>query len=464
MKICVLNGSPKGQESITIQYVRFLEQAFPAHTFVIEDVGQKISAIENRKEEFKKVIQSVSTAEIILFATPVYYMLVPAQLKRFIELVFSRNAAGDFDGKYAAVLTTSIHFFDHTAHAYLTGISEDLGMQVLGSFSAKMNDLLEVQKQEELFRFARTIFEAAEKHPAIQRRSVPVPVNDVIYRSGEIPLPFDTGGKSVLILTDAAPGSNLEKMVQRAAACCGRSASIVSLEESGMKGGCLGCCRCAFDNTCVYEDGYAKFMKRVVDPADIIVFAASVKDRYFSAQFKQFFDRSFFRGHVPVFTGKQLAVLAQGPYTHASPLPEIMISYADLQGAGFAGMVSDEIPEMVDERIDSLMETCINLANAGYVPPHQFPGIAGHKLLRDEIWGGMRAVFRADDRYFRAHGEYDFPQYRYAQRIRTTILSIAMSVPSIRKNAERTMKQHMIQPLTQALSTSPVLGQIKKKE
>jgi len=34
MKICVLNGSPKGRDSVTLQYVRFLELAFPGHTFV----------------------------------------------------------------------------------------------------------------------------------------------------------------------------------------------------------------------------------------------------------------------------------------------------------------------------------------------------------------------------------------------------------------------------------------------
>jgi multimeric flavodoxin WrbA len=457
MKICVLNGSPKGQESITIQYVRFLEQAFPAHSFVIEDVGQKITAIETREEDFKKVIRSVSASDIILFATPVYYMLVPAQYKRFIELVYARNGAEDFDRKYAAVITTSIHFFDHTAHAYLSSVAEDLGMQVLGSFSAGMDDLLDPEKQEELARFGTMLFESVGKHPVIQRRSAPVPPGDMTYRPGPIPLPFDTGGKSVLILTDAAAGSNLEKMVQRAAACCGRAASIVSIDEAAMKGGCLGCCRCAFDNTCVYDDGYAKFLKQVVQPADIIIFAATVKDRFFSARFKQFFDRSFFLGHVPKMTGRQIAVIAQGPYSRSSPLPEYMAAYADMEGAGLAGIVSDEIPEAVDERIDSLVETCIRLAKTGYVAPRQFPGIAGHKVLRDEIWGGLRAVFRADDRYYRAHGGYDFPQYQYGRRIRTMFLSAALSVPSIRKKAELTMKKQMIQPLIQALSVSPVI-------
>ncbi|MHB8164997.1 MAG: NAD(P)H-dependent oxidoreductase, partial [Methanoregula sp.] len=92
MKICVLNGSPKGRDSVTMQYVRFLELAFPEHTFLIEDVGQRIHGIETQEAEFAAVIASVSASDAVLFATPVYYMLVPAQLKRFIELVFVRNA------------------------------------------------------------------------------------------------------------------------------------------------------------------------------------------------------------------------------------------------------------------------------------------------------------------------------------------------------------------------------------
>jgi hypothetical protein len=55
MKICVLNGSPKGHDSVTMQYVHFLELAFPDHTFIIEDVGQRIHTIETREAEFEKV-------------------------------------------------------------------------------------------------------------------------------------------------------------------------------------------------------------------------------------------------------------------------------------------------------------------------------------------------------------------------------------------------------------------------
>lgn len=104
------------------------------------------------------MIASVSSADAVLFATPVYYILVPSQLKRFIELAFTRNASGAFADKYAASLTTSIHFFDHAATAYLRAIAEDLGMHWAGSFMAKTDDLLTLKGQEDLVLFAEDFF------------------------------------------------------------------------------------------------------------------------------------------------------------------------------------------------------------------------------------------------------------------------------------------------------------------
>jgi hypothetical protein len=50
--------------------------------------------------------------------------------KRFIELLFERCAPESFSGVYAASLSTSIRFYDHLAHEYIQGITEDLGMSL----------------------------------------------------------------------------------------------------------------------------------------------------------------------------------------------------------------------------------------------------------------------------------------------------------------------------------------------
>ena len=142
MKIVVLSGSPKGDVSVTRQYVRFLEKKSPQHEFMILNVCHDSKRLEEDEGAFDTAIKSIQDADAILWATPVYVFVVPGPYKRFIELVFERRAQAAFEGKYAFILTTSVRFFDHTAHAYLHGISEDFGMHVAGTYSAEMYDLL----------------------------------------------------------------------------------------------------------------------------------------------------------------------------------------------------------------------------------------------------------------------------------------------------------------------------------
>jgi hypothetical protein len=88
---------------------------------------------------------------------------VCSQYKRFIELVWERGSEEAFRGKYAASLSTSIHFFDHTAHEYIRGVAEDLGMIFTGSFSPKMGDLNKPECRNQLATFAGELIAAAEK-------------------------------------------------------------------------------------------------------------------------------------------------------------------------------------------------------------------------------------------------------------------------------------------------------------
>ena len=46
MKIAVINGSPKGKYSITLQTVLYLEKKYPQHEFSVLHAGQKIKALE----------------------------------------------------------------------------------------------------------------------------------------------------------------------------------------------------------------------------------------------------------------------------------------------------------------------------------------------------------------------------------------------------------------------------------
>src|SRR5271157_3210807 len=154
MKIVVLNGSPKGDVSVTMQYVSYIRKKFPEHSFEIINIAQDIRKIEKDTAVFNAVLDRIRSTDIVLWAFPLYYLLVCSQYKRFIELIFERNTQDAFAGKYAASLSTSIHFFDQTAHAYIHAVSDDLDMRYLGFYSAEMRDLLKEEERKRLETFA----------------------------------------------------------------------------------------------------------------------------------------------------------------------------------------------------------------------------------------------------------------------------------------------------------------------
>jgi len=465
MKICVISGSPKGEESITLQYVRFIERAFPDHTFSIVHAGRDIRKMEQDREEWDRALARVRESDGVVFATPVYFMLVPGQLKRFIELAGERDAMPAFSGKYTATLTTSIHFFDHTAHAYLHGISEDFGMNHAGSYSAHMQDLKLEDCQERLILFFSDFIDAIEKKRHIQRVFLPIPQISRTYSPRDGSAHVDTGGKRVVILHDAEPGSVQDTMVRRLAGMYAGPVTVADIRDSMMRGGCLGCCRCAFDNTCVYNDGFREFWDAHVVPADILIMAGTIRDRYLSATWKQWNDRSFFNGHVPALEGKQVGYIVEGPLAHLPNLREVLVARATIGKAHLAGIVTNESgdPDEIDAALGALASQSVKFSEQHYRSPDTFPEVGGRKIFRDEIWGGMRAVFKADDRYFRSHGLYDFPTKNYPERIGTRLFSLFLDIPGIRKNVEKNMVANMIRPFRETIEKSKVLAARRSK-
>ena len=142
MHITVLSGSPQGEHSSTLQYVRYLEQKNPGLAFQVFRVGRQINRLRRSAGELRQVLDAVSASDAVLWAWPVYCGLVPAQLKTFIELVNDGGHARTFAGKPCTSISTSVHFYDHTAHGYMHAVCEDMGMRVAEGYSAHYEDLL----------------------------------------------------------------------------------------------------------------------------------------------------------------------------------------------------------------------------------------------------------------------------------------------------------------------------------
>jgi multimeric flavodoxin WrbA len=425
MKIVVLGGSPKGENGLTHLYVRFLRSRFPQHHWTLWEVSSKNSELEYDDARFTECIDAVRNADGVLWAFPVYFYLVPGPYKRFIELIFERGVENAFRDRYAAVLTTSIRFFDHTAHNYLHGICDDLDMRYSGFHSAAMDDILRKMEQQRLLDFGRNFLSTMERQVPTSQAYSALSERDFQYRPGLAGDHVDTMGKRLVIVTDLEyEESNLGGMISRFKAAFSETPEVVNLREVAIAGGCVGCVQCGYENICVYRDGFREMFTEQLQIADIIVFAGSIKDRYLSSLWKTFFDRSFFNNHVPAFAGKQFGFIISGPLAQLANLRQILQAYTEIQQANPAGFVTDEFGDSseIDALLQNLAAEMVRLSEAGSIRTPTYLSVGGKKLFRDVVWGQFRHIFPADHRHYQRHGFYDFPQKNYGMRVMNGIL------------------------------------------
>jgi len=152
---------------------------------------------------------------------------------------------------------------------------------------------------------------------------------------------IDLSNKNILIVTDVRDHQkNLIRMINRFKASFSGDIETVNLYDLNIKGSCLGCIKCGYDNKCVYEgkDDYIDFYNTRVKAADILVWAAAINDRYLSAKWKTFFDRSFFNGHAPSLSGKQIGFIISGPLSQIPNLRQALEGYLEAQHANPVGL------------------------------------------------------------------------------------------------------------------------------
>ena len=458
MKIAVLSGSPKGELSVTLQYVKFIQKKFPQHDLKIFNVSQRIQRIEKDEKTFERIIDDVKTSDGVLWTFPLYILLVPAQYKRFIELIWERGAQGAFKGKYTAALSTSIHFFDHTAHNYMRAICDDLDMKFVESFSADMDDIFSEQMRTRLLMFADNLFKAIENKLPTMKSYTPLTYSKFRYVPGKVKDRVDTCGKRIVVVTDVKDnGSNLAKMVERFRESFSQDIDVVNLYDIDIKGGCMGCTECGFDNICVYEgkDEFIDFFNTRLRNADITIFAGAIKDRYLSARMKMSWDRGFFNGHIPIHEGKQMGFIVSGPLSQIPNLRQILEAEAEMSLANLVDIISDECGDspQLDALLQNFASRSVQFSVENYIRPNTFLGVGGYKIFRDAIWARIRFPFLADYRFYRKHKLFDFPQKdkRYLEFSKEMINLIKQ--PGMKEVVRKMIKTEMVKPYQRVVET-----------
>ena len=442
MKILVLNGSPKGKNSITLQTVEYLKLKFPGHDWETLHVGQLIALYE---KDFTKAKEALEQAELLLFSYPVYTFIAPCQLHRFVELMKANQV--DVQGKWASQLSTSKHFYDVTAHRYVMENAQDMGMKFVRGLSADMDDLTTVKGRQEAEGFFRRLMWSiqqgfCEPELPVQPRAARIPATPAAASNADKP-------GDVVILTDCRPDdTQLQGMIDRFRAVCPKNTRVINLREYPFKGGCLGCFGCASNGKCVYPDGFDEFLRNDIQRADAEVHAFTISDHGMSSVFKCYSDRQFCNGHRTVKMGAPIGYIVSGNYKHEENLRMIVEGRAEVGGNFLCGVATDE--SNTDAAIDQMASTLAWALDHGHTQPKNFLGVGGMRIFRDLIWL-MQGMMKEDHRFFKSHGQYDFPQKQWKRMLAMHLVGWMMGNKTLKKKAGGKMTEGMLMPYTKVL-------------
>ena len=429
MEILVINGSPKGPDSITLHTCLYLEKKFPQHRFTFLEAGRRIRSFE---KDFTPAMEEIRKAELIVFCYPVYTFLVPYQLHRFIELM--KASGEDFSSKTATQVSTSKHFYDITAHRFIKDNCADMGMRCIDGLSADMDDILSPRGRKQACDWLEYVMWQME-------------VADTA--AGSSPSAAKNPAKRAVIVADLAREDvTLKAMIDRFLAVFPYECDVVNIREFPFQGGCISCFSCAADGKCAYKDGFDEFLRGNIHKHDAILYAFRIQDHSMGSRFKMYDDRQFCNGHRTVTMGTPFGYIVEGEYSKEENLRLLLEARAQVGGNFLAGVASDEGD--VDANIGLLSNTLCYALEHQYCPPQNFLGVGGMKIFRDLIYM-MRGLMRADHKFFKSHSQYDFPQKKWRTSLGMYLVGWLMRSKTMSRKMGGKMKEGMVGPYKKVL-------------
>ena len=421
MKILVINGSPKGENSITLQTMLYLQEVFTKYEYSYLHVGQRIKALE---KDFTEAEELLKKADLLVFCYPVYTFIVPSQLHRFIELIKEKGI--DLSGKYATQLSTSKHFYDITAHEFIRENCKDLGLKYIRGLSADMEDLLSKEGQHDARAFLHhAIWSVKGSNFGAQKDKRVVVVAD--YGMDDI---------------------NLKTMIGLFLKESPFETEVINLRDFEFTCGCLGCFNCADTGKCIYTDGFDTLLRDRIQTADATIYAFKIKDHSMGSRFKTYDDRQFCNGHRTVTMGKPVGYIIDGDFDREYNLQTLIEARSQVGSNYLAGIVSGE--QNSQGQIDSLVKELGYALTKHYNQPANFYGVGGMKIFRDLIYR-MRGLMKEDHRFYKEHGFYDFPQKDKGTIIGMYFVGAMMNSKIAKKYAGK-MTEGMLMPYKKVIS------------
>ena len=174
MNILVLNGSPRRNGN-----TKYLIDAFKAgaqsrgHTVQVEDVAhQNIRGCMGceychtqgkgtcvQKDDMQRLYQQILSADMLVFASPIYYFTLSAQLQSVIHRTYAIGVPQNIK-KTALILSSgSAYVYGPAIAQYYQSIVEYWKVENAGIFTANGADNRSKEKWDELYLFGKSLSE-----------------------------------------------------------------------------------------------------------------------------------------------------------------------------------------------------------------------------------------------------------------------------------------------------------------
>lgn len=417
-KVLIVNGSPKGDHSLTLQHSLYMVGQEKDVEWRVLQAGEALSSIKYETDWLSSALSDIEWADAIVWSTPVYTMLVPWQLMRFFQLIKEAGKSNLFQGKYATSMMTCFHYYDHVAEEWLRGTSEDLGMYYIEGRTADNMDMLKEQHRYSMRYFMHEFLEACRNRAPVERKFMPLPATEspkfVPYPARDaVATKPDTGKpfpKTVLLTDEYGQEGNLSRMIQVFERNYPHPIQVVDINKFPYEAGCHGCLRCELVGECDRKDGFQEFYLNLVNTCDVLIFGMNLEGRYLKPIWKLFLDRTFSNGHRTSMMGKHTVYLVAGPLRALPSVRQGLEGKDNVGRENCMGIIGDEYED--SNQLESLLQATAQrlsrAAEAKYQKSINFLGVGGIKIFRDLIYG-MRGVVPDDHRFYKEKGFYDFP-------------------------------------------------------
>ena len=166
--------------------------------------------------------------------------------------------------------------------------------------------------------------------------------------------------------------------------------------------------------------------------------------------FKMYDDRNFCNGHRTVTVGMPVGYLVCGDLSKEENLRTIMEARAQVGSNFLAGIATDEFDP--NNTVLQLAKTLEYALEHKYVPPQNFYGIGGMKIFRDLIWL-MQGMMRADHKFYKSHGQYDFPQKKWPMMLKMYMVGTLLANEKLKSKMGNMMNDGMLMPYNKLLES-----------